>query len=621
MSHKVMGADSVIEDGSEHHRRRWYALLILSLSLTLVIMDATIVNVAIPSIVQDFEGATFRDAEWVNTIYSLVYAATLILWGKIGDQYGRRRMFLAGVVLFGLGSALVGASSSISMLVAMRALQGVGAAILSPSTLSIVTTTFKGKERGIAFGIWGATAGVAAALGPLVGGWVIDHASWRWAFYINIPVVATAFVGAMWAIRESRDLHTKHYFDVTGTVLGGFGLAALVFGIIEAQEYGWWKPDGQFSVLGWEWPLEGLSIAPASMIVGAIVLAIFTWYELRLERQGAEPIFEFSLLKYLSYRYGMITGLIVNLGEIGLLFAASLFLQGTKGLTAFETGLALLPLAIMAFIGAPLAGSFSSKIGPKWIVTTGMVIEALTLLALSQVISPDVSVNTVALLLGVYGLGLGLAIAQLTSLVLFDIPGPKAGIASSGNSTIRQVGAALGIAIIGTVLATTTESTTRADFEDNALIQPLLGMFAPADGMPEGMTGSAPEGMPPGAMSGSPDASAEASAPAGMPPGAAGGASFGMSAGMLAGDVPAEDQLVEMAKTPVYFDFTQMLHDAGPEMAASGAELDRVFNEARSKGMANAAFTAFVFVGLGALSSIMLPNPKDDEEAADIPAA
>jgi EmrB/QacA subfamily drug resistance transporter len=325
---------------THHDRRRWYALLILSLSLTLVIMDATIVNVAIPSITQDFD-STFRDAEWVNTIYSLVYAATLILWGKIGDQYGRRLLFMIGVVLFGLGSALVGASSSIEMLITMRAVQGIGAAILSPSTLSIVTTTFRGKERGIAFGIWGATAGVAAALGPLLGGWMVDNASWRWAFYINIPIVIAAFVGSLWAIRESRDHTTRRYFDVVGTILGGLGLAGVVFGIIEGQAYGWWKPDDQFTVLGWDWPSDSISIVPVAIGVGAVLLALFTWYELFLQRRGKEPLFEFPLLKYRSFRYGMITGLIVNLGEIGILFAMSLFLQGTKGLSAFETGVAL----------------------------------------------------------------------------------------------------------------------------------------------------------------------------------------------------------------------------------------------------------------------------------------
>jgi len=561
---------SLVQEGSEHHRRRWIALLILSLSLTLVIMDGTIVNVAIPSITRDF-GASFRDVEWVNTIYSLVYAATLILWGKIGDQYGRRLLFLIGVVIFGVGSALVGASSSIKMLVAMRALQGIGAAILSPSTLSIITTTFRGKERGIAFGLWGATAGVAAALGPLVGGWVIDHASWRWAFYINIPVVAAAFAGALWAIRESRDPHTRRYFDVPGTLLGGLGLGALVFGIIEGQGYGWWKPARQFTLLGWEWPSEAISIVPVSIALGVVLLAIFTRYERLLERRGSEPLFEFGLLRYRSYKYGMVTGLIVNLGEIGLLFAVSLYLQGTRGLSAFETGLALLPLAFMAFIGAPVAGAFSARSGPKWIVTTGMTLEVIALLILFAVIDPAISTTTIALILGLYGLGLGLAIAQLTSLVLYDIPSPKAGIASGGNSTIRQVGAALGIAIIGTALTTTTESRLTDSFTSSAtLAPPVLAM---------------------------------------------------------------EDAFIEMAKQPVNFDFAEML-SAGPppgmaeesdtgadasglDLRAQGAEVGRLVLDARTEAMSYAALVAAIFVGVGALSSLMLPNPR---ESAPSPA-
>ena len=563
---------------SNYHERRWIALLILSLSLTLVIMDATIVNVAIPSIVQDFD-ATFRDAEWVNTIYSLVYAATLILWGKIGDQYGRRLLFMLGAALFGLGSALVGASSSIGMLVAMRALQGVGAAVLSPSTLSIVTTTFRGKERGIAFGIWGATAGVAAALGPLLGGWVIDHASWRWAFYINIPVVFGALIGAVWAIQESRDLHSQRHFDIPGTLLGGLGLAAVVFGIIEGQDYGWWKPDAQFELMGWEWPSGQISFVPVSIALGAVLLAIFTWYERRLERNNREPLFEFGLLRHLSYRYGMVTGLIVNLGEIGVLFAISLFLQGTKGLSAFETGVALLPLAAMAFIGAPLAGALSARTGPKWIVTTGMVIEVVALLILSAVVEPDVSVNLVALVLALYGLGLGLAIAQLTSLVLYDIPAAKSGIASGGNSTIRQVGAALGIAIIGTVLTSTIKTHTQDSLDASAVL-------------------SGPQ------------------------------------------YTHAQVGFIEIAKQPVYFEpeelavslaeqFTAQMSasmDLEPEaaqpmaesLAADAApELVPIFTEARSSGMSGAALVAAIFVGIGALSSLMLPNPKSDEDADD----
>ncbi len=578
-------------DHAPHDRRRWYALLILSLSLTLVIMDGTIVNVAIPSISRQFN-ASFRDVEWVNTIYSLVYAATLILWGKIGDQYGRRLLFLIGVVLFGLGSALVGASSSIEMLVAMRALQGVGAAILSPSTLSIVTTTFKGRERGIAFGIWGATAGVAAALGPLMGGWVIDHASWRWAFYINIPIVVAAFVGSLWAIQESRDPTSRRYFDVPGTLLGGLGLGALVFGIIEGQVYGWWKPDETFSVLGWEWPSQDISIVPISIALGVILLAIFAWYERLLERRGSEPLFEFGLLRYRSYKYGMITGLIVNLGEIGVLFATSLYLQGTKGLSAFDTGVALLPLAVMAFIGAPVAGSFSARIGPKWIVTTGMSIEVIALLTLAIVVEPATSTTTIALILGLYGLGLGLAIAQLTSLVLYDIPAPKAGIASGGNSTIRQVGAALGIAIIGTVLTTAIERRLSDDFARTEMLAPpvlaMQDMFVEMAKQPvnfdfaELLSGPPPaEGH--GSMSAptatAPDAGS-AQAPV-MP-------ESGNPAPSATGGMPT-----------------------GLDMRAQGTEVGRIVTDARTNGMAYAALAAALFVATGAISSLMLPNPRE----------
>ncbi len=568
-----------------YYRRRWYGLLILSLSLTLIMVDATIVNVAIPSIVKDFD-ASFRDAEWVNTIYSLVFAATLILWGKIGDQYGRRLLFLIGVMIFGVGSALVGAAASMTMLVAMRALQGVGAAILSPSTLSIITTTFRGKERGIAFGIWGATAAISAALGPLLGGWVIDHASWRWAFYINIPIVVVAFFGALWVIQEFRDPESRHYFDVVGTLLGGLGLGALVFGIIEGPGYGWWKPEKPFEVLGWRWSSEAISIVPLAIGVGLVLLAIFTWYERRLEQRGSEPLFEFGLLRYRSFKYGMLSGLIVNLGEIGILFAASLYLQGTKGLTAFQTGQHLLPLAFMAFVGAPLAGAFSSKVGPKWIVTSGMVIEVLALLTLANTVEAKTSTTTIALILGAYGLGLGLAIAQLANLVLFDIPASKAGIASGANSTIRQVGAALGIAIIGTALSTSTEHSLQKAFAQTPELAPPI--------------------------------------------------------------VAMEEMFVEMAKQPINFDFAAMLtepppatHPSAPpvgpaseapapgadqapsstpngappmawDMQAQGELVGALVERARTDAMRWAALIAAFFVGTGALSSLMLPNPREE---------
>ncbi|WP_119065336.1 MFS transporter [Aggregatilinea lenta] len=598
-----------------HNRRRWYALLILSLSLMLTIIDGTIVNIAIPSIQATF-GVSIRDVEWVNSIYSLVFAATLILWGKIGDQYGRRLLFVIGLLLFGLGSALVGASTSIGMLVAMRALQGLGAAVLSPSTLSIITTTFKDKERGIAFGIWGATAGVAAALGPLLGGWIITNASnwgwatsitgdsWRWAFYINIPIVIIALVGSFWAIRESRDEHASHHLDVAGSVLGGLGLGGIVFGLIEGETYGWWSPKAAFAIGGWEWPLDSISIIPLSLLAGALLLVIFVTFELWLERQGREPLFEFSLLRYTSFRFGMLTGLIVNLGELGILFALSIFLQSVKELSAFDTGLALLPLALASLIAAPLAGAFSARVGPKWIVTAGMTFEAMSLFWLSRLISSDVSVNTLAAPLTLYGLGLGLAIAQLTSLTLFDIPGPKAGIAAGANSTIRQVGAALGIAIIGTVL-----TSTQTDAADKGLRQSELLASPPFVAMRDQILGAlhSSEGFNQQdmavMMSGSAASSAENQPPAGVPEQA------------LATEIPGDTQGIPAVAAQGVPDGANM-GQSGPPTGDPGQEIKSIFFDALAKATANSALAAAIFVALGAISSLLLPNPHVEEESS-----
>lgn len=570
-----------VAQATTFYKRRWLALVILCMSLMLVMVSATVVNVAIPSIVEDFD-ATFRDAEWVNTIYSLIYAATLILWGKVGDQFGRRLMFILGAGIFGIGTILVGMAQTIGLLVLMRAVQGIGAAMLTPSTLSIITTTFKGKERGMAFGLWGATAGVAAAVGPLLGGWVIVNASWRWAFYITIPIIAVCILGAFWVIAESRNPESRRKFDITGALLGGGGLTALVFGLIEGQTYGWWTPTGDFTLFGWHWPLESFSIVPVSLVISVVLLGLFAWCEMRLEKLGQEPLFEFGMLRYASYKFGLLVGMIVNMGEIGLVFALSLYLQGTQGLTAFETGVAVTPLAIAAFIAAPLAGIFASKIGPKWIVVTGMALEVVALLWLGLVIAPGVSVKLVGGILIIYGLGMGLAVAQLTSLVLYDIPDNKSGVASGGNSTIRQVGATLGIALIGSVLTISITDQMNAGFAVNSVLsgEEASAMVAPMYQF-------------------------------------------------------AQTGYIEIAKLPVYFEedelaialseqFTveitgrmnvssalaepmaaQIANEAAPELVP-------LFEAARSEGMANASLVSAIFVGLGTVLSLWLPNPKED---------
>lgn len=457
------------------YKRRWIALLILSMSLILIVIDSTIVTIAFPTIRETF-GASYADAEWVNSIYSLVFAALLITWGKLGDQYGRRNIFIGGAVVFGLGSLGVGTASNIGLLVAFRALQGLGAAMMSPSTLSIVSATFRGKERGIAFGIWGATAGVSAAVGPIVGGWFIEYGtgimaeSWRLAFLINIPIAIVAIAGSFWAIRESRDPNAKPKIDVLGIVLITISLGLIVFGAIEGQNYGWLEAKGVFTLGPFSYPALPAGVTevppgtpaftPFVLAAGILTFILFIVVERWQERRNGEPLFEFTLLKYRSFRYGLLTISIATLGEFGTFLVISLYLQIAKGMGAFETGLQLLASAGMMVLLSPLAGALSSRIGAKWIITTGMLMEALALFWMGQIIYYDAPTSVLTPPLMLYGAGFGLSISQLANLVLSDIPFNKAGVASGATNTIRQIGATMGIAIIGAVMFGTFASAS-----------------------------------------------------------------------------------------------------------------------------------------------------------------
>jgi MFS family permease len=269
-------------------RRQWWSLLVLGLGLAIVIIDGTIVNVAIPSIRKEL-GASLKDVEWVSSIYALIYAALIVTFGRIGDQIGRRAIFVAGVATFMLGSILAGAAGDTGMLIAARALQGLGAAMTSPSTLSIISATFTGKFRGVAFGVWGAIAGAAAALGPLLGGFLTTNASWRWAFFINIPIGLVAILGAIFVVQESVEQRKGRLkFDVPGIILVGLGIGAIVFGLIEGQTYGWWTPKQTFTLGSFIWPFSGISITPVSFLVGILALTAFVLWELRLSRRRGD---------------------------------------------------------------------------------------------------------------------------------------------------------------------------------------------------------------------------------------------------------------------------------------------------------------------------------------------
>jgi EmrB/QacA subfamily drug resistance transporter len=442
--------------------RSWMTVVILGLALAIIILDTTIVNVALPSIQKDFAVSVVA-LEWIGATYSLVFGAFILIWGRLGDQFGRKRIFAAGIVTFMAGSLFTGASTNLSVMLVGRIIQGFGAAMASPSTLSILTTAYTGRNRGIAFGIWGAIAGAAGALGPLLGGYLTTYVSWRWSFLINIPIGVVALVGTYAFIAESKSAGEKYDPDLLGSVLIALGLGPIIFGLVQGQNLGWIVPSQTFSILGWQWPFTWISATPVAILMGVVFSAAFIGQELK--RLGAKRmvLFDFSLLaQFKAFRYGLITVVIVSMGEFGVFFILSLYLQLVRGLSAIDMGVSLLPFAIVSFFVAPTAGVLSNRYGAKWIVTTGMVFESVALLVMSRVIAVNTAVITLEPILVLYGAGVGLAIGQLTSTVLSDLPREHAGMGSGANNTVRQLGSAFGIAFIGAVLTTQIASTGTA---------------------------------------------------------------------------------------------------------------------------------------------------------------
>jgi EmrB/QacA subfamily drug resistance transporter len=415
----------------------------------MIIVDATIVNVAIPSIIRDLRiGIT--QAQWANSIYSLVFAALLISVGRVGDVGGRRRVFLLGLVVFLAASLVTALAPNGTVLLAGRFLQGVGAALILPSTLSIVNATFRGRERAIAFGIWGSTIGGMAALGPLAGGWFVTHLSWRWAFYVNLPIALLALVGAFLFVDESRDPDARSGFDPAGVVLSTLGFLGIVFGLIEGESYGWWAEKRAFLGVA---PF-GHSVIPFAFAVGALSLAAFLVVERVRARAGRAVLVDFALFRIPSFRYGSVAVLIVGLGEFGLIFVIPLFLQSVLGLSAFETGVVLVALAGGAFVAGGFAAPLTRRIGASRVVQLGLVLEIVGIVAVGLTFSADRPAWQFCPQLFVYGLGVGFATAQLTSVILADVPPAQSGEGSGIQSTSRQVGSALGIAILGSALTT-----------------------------------------------------------------------------------------------------------------------------------------------------------------------
>lgn len=472
--------------------KRWIALVILSTSLFIIVLDNTILNVAVPTIIREFH-TEVTSMQWVISGYSLVFASLLISFGRLGDIIGRRKLFFTGAALFAIGSLLASLSHSVLQLfLGESLLEGVGAAMMLPATLSIISATFQGRERGVAFAVWGSVAGGAGALGPWVGGILTTDYSWRWAFRVNVVIAPLAILAAYFYVHESKDERAKG-LDFAGVIAVTLGLLALVFGIIEGSTYGWWKPVGDQSIGGWDWPLHSLSMVPISLALSAVVLTVFVRLELRRAKADQPVIFDFSDLVHKGFRYGLINTTVLAMGEFGAFFVLPIFLQAGLHLSAIRSGTWLLPAGAMAFVGGGLGGQLSRKFGPKYVITVGLALEAAGIWLYVLAFSPTTTFWTLLPALMLHGTGIGFATSQLTNVVLSDIPPQKAGSASGAAGMVRQVGTALGIALIGAIFVSQASSHIRSEL-DRATDIPAAIKDQVAAGVGDGIGGGAPAG-------------------------------------------------------------------------------------------------------------------------------
>jgi len=434
--------------------RRWFAAAVVIVSVAIPVLDNTVLNVAIPTILREFH-TDLPSLQWVITGYSLTFATLLIIGGRLGDMYGHRRMFMLGAAIFGVGSLLASVSHSVPTLVLGEAIiEGAGASLLIPATLSILSTTFEGPERAIAFAAWGTVAGASVAFGPLVGGFLTTTYSWRWALRINVIAAPLFVVGALMLMHGDVRPARRPSIDAPGAAIIAAGSFAFVFGLSEAASYGMFRPLQDFSVNGrLLWPASrAISIAPIAIVVAAVILVGFYAFERSKERRDRDPLFEFSQLEHQSFRYGLQTTMVLAMGQFGFLLVIPVLLQDGQHFTALRTGVYMVPMGALIALGAPIGGRLTRVIGSTRVVRVGLVFEAVGLVVVALMISTHTTL--LALLPGsaLFGIGVGFASSQLTNVILSEVDRDKAGVASGTNTTVRQVGAALGIAVIGSLL-------------------------------------------------------------------------------------------------------------------------------------------------------------------------
>lgn len=421
-------------------RRDWAGLAVLSVGLGLIVLDGTIVGVGLPAIIGDLH-LNLTDAQWVNSLYAVLLAALLLSTGNLADRVGRKRLFLCGLVIFIGGSVLAAIASTAGMLIGARVVQAAGAACIMPSTLSTVNATFRGKYRAAAFGVWGAVISGAAAVGPLAGGALTQWASWHWIFLVNVPIGVLIFVAAVFTVPETRGEQRRPGIDVDGAQLSAIAFGGLVFAVIEGPELGWWRPKGEFQVFGWTWSQNApVLVIPVVLAVALVALVLFVLWERHREQVQRSALLDLGLFSFSTFSWGNIVAAMVAIGEFAIIFVLPLYLINALGLSAISAGLVLAAMAVGAFLSGAAARHLAANVGAPGTVLIGLGLEVAGATVLAVLLGPAVSGWLVAAALVVYGLGLGLASAQLTGTLLQDVPVELSGQASATQSTVRQVG-------------------------------------------------------------------------------------------------------------------------------------------------------------------------------------
>lgn len=435
-------------------QKKWWTLIAVCLGTFMLLLDVTIVNVALPDIQHSLK-ASFSDLQWVVDAYALTLAALLLTAGSLADLFGRRLLFAIGLVVFTAGSLLCGLAQSSEWLILSRAGQGIGGAIMFATSLALLAQAFQGPERGLAFGIWGSITGVAVAIGPVLGGVLTTGLSWKWIFFVNVPVGAFAFAVTVWRVEESRQAGARRP-DWLGFVLFTAALSSLVYGLIESNEKGW-----------------GATIVVGCFIAAGVLLIGF----LAVEAISRHAMFDLALFKKPTFVGGSIAAFALSASAFALLLYLVLYLQDAKGYSALGTGLRLLVYSGAIMVAATVAGRLSSKVPVKWLIAPGLILVGVGLLLMTALTSAS---NWTVLIPGfiVAGIGTGMVNPPLASAAIGVVPPQRAGMASGISSTFRQVGIATGTAALGSLFGSQLASKLHAELDGVAPLRAHVSAIA-----------------------------------------------------------------------------------------------------------------------------------------------